>query len=143
MKLLLVSLNFNVPGFGCPGSPALMLMGGGARIYFCALCPLGGISGRNTSDSDGCELSGTAQAPGCLVPVLETCSSEGEGKGFPLLVLEYHRESRDCFSFDLSVDVAWLVLEGSSALPLLQGDEVGFRLESREKLRSLQGGGGL
>ena len=93
-------------GFGCPGSPALMLMGGGARIYFCVLCPLGGISGRNTSDSDGCELSGTAQAPGCLVPVLETCSSEGEGKGFPLLVLEYHRESRDCFSFDLSVDVA-------------------------------------
>ena len=92
MKLLLVSLDFNVPGFGYPGSPALMLMGGGARIYFCALCPLGGIGGRNTSDSGGCELSSTAQAPGCLAPVLETCSSEGEGKGFPLLVLEYHRE---------------------------------------------------
>ena len=38
MKLLLVSLDFNVPGFGCPGSPALMLMGGGllkwVAIYF-------------------------------------------------------------------------------------------------------------
>lgn len=102
---------------------------------------MGGVGGRNASDSGGCELSGTAQAPGRLAPVLETCRSE-EGKGFPLLVLEYHRESRDCFSFDLSVGVAWLVVEGSSALPCLQGDEVGFRLESRDKLRSLQGGGG-
>lgn len=36
MKLLLVSLDSNVSGFGCPGSPALMLMAVGARIYFCA-----------------------------------------------------------------------------------------------------------
>lgn len=93
----------------------------GARICFRALCPLGGIGGRNTSDSVGCELSGTAQAPGRSAPVLETCSSAGEGKGFPLLVLEYHRESRDCFSFDPSVDVAWLVAEGSSARPAYRG----------------------